>query len=468
MHGIKGMGIAMILMLTASLAFSAQDPSVLLEKAIYTEETLGRLSDAINIYKQIVNAAGTNRTIGALALYRLGICYRKSGREADALTAFSTLARLYPEQKDLIAKSLLLNLRPAPWADGEIMRLTQRFKGKEAGLGVYSAESSQKDGKPIWDLRYFFGFTRNPIFYSVTETDAGTMLPITNRTLSNQTDLETRYSSQNIEVLNLKDSTQPPKQILSTGNVYDAWQIVPLLRCLPLREGFQATIPLFAASSGSFANVKFSVVSRETISVPAGSFDCYKIVMTPDDNAPADQIFWISADSHAYLAKAYINATNEFELKSIEVVGRNQLISVQDPQSGINLSVPRQWCPWPVAPGTLMVLAPEFESSLNAIVLELGPGISAPARIVDAQITALAKSRTYQVRARENISLAGLTGERYVADTSDSTSGEPTVDYVYFLTSQSKVYVFTFQTGRDNFDKMKPAFESILSSLRVQ
>jgi tetratricopeptide (TPR) repeat protein len=478
MHGIKEMGIAVIVMITVSVAFSAQDPSVLLEKAIYTEETLGNLSEAINLYKQVIDMADTNRNIGALALYRLGMCYRKTGRDTEALATFSKLAQLYPEQRDLITESLLPNLKPAPWADGEILRLAQKFKGgPESGLGVYSVESSQRDGKLTWDLRYFFGFTRSPQYYSVTQADFRTMLPITSRTVSNQTDLEARYSNQNVEVLDLKDSTQPPKLIPSTGNVYEAWQIGPLLRRLLLREGFQVTIPMFAAASGSFANVKFSVVARETITVPAGSFDCYKVVINNDANLPADQIFWISADSNAYLVKAYINATNMFELKSIEVVGKNQLLNVQEPEMGISLSVPRQWNPWRAGPRMLMLLAPEFESSLNAMVLELGSGNTntsvsqmsgAGITISGRKIVTQVNNESHQIRTRENITLAGLTGERYIADGTDTMSGEPIVEYVYTLASQTKTYVFRFQTGRDNFDKMKPAFESILSSLKVQ
>jgi hypothetical protein len=200
-------------------------------------------------------------------------------------------------------------------------------------------------------------------------------------------------------------------------------------------------------------------------------------VINNDANLPADQIFWISADSNAYLVKAYINATNMFELKSIEVVGKNQLLNVQEPEMGISLSVPRQWNPWRAGPRMLMLLAPEFESSLNAMVLELGSGNTntsvsqmsgAGITISGRKIVTQVNNESHQIRTRENITLAGLTGERYIADGTDTMSGEPIVEYVYTLASQTKTYVFRFQTGRDNFDKMKPAFESILSSLKVQ
>jgi hypothetical protein len=482
MHSIQRTGIAMLLMLMMSLAFSAQDSSILLEKAIYAEDTLGNLSDAIKIYQQVINTADKSRTTGARALYRLGMCYRKSSREAEALATFSALARLYPEQKDLITKSQMLNLKSAPWIDGEIMRYTQRLGGNPgfAGYLTNSMEFSREGGRSVWKQRCFFGYTRNPIYYLVITMDAETMIPITDRTLSNQTDLETRYARDKIEVVDLKDSAQPPKQIPSTGVVYAGWQVTSLLRRLPLREGFQSRIPMFGASSGSIANFKVGVVVRETITVPAGSFDCYKVVVTTEDNSPTEQLHWISADSHAYLVKSFGNGLNTFELKSIEITGKNQPINIEDRELGISLSATPQWYPSRISQANyLMLLAPELNSELKVTVSQLNPEqASIPLTIIamasnmlnSKRSASTAMDQSYQVRpqTRESAAIAGLTGERYIADTRDNETGEPIVEYAYHLSSQTKNYILAFQTVKDNFDKMKPAFESMASSLKVQ
>jgi hypothetical protein len=493
MRGIKAIHIAMLLMFTTSPAFSAQDSSVLLEKAIYAEETVGKLGDAIALYRQIINAADTNRTIAATALYRLGICYHKSGMQADAIAAFSDLARLYPEQKDLITKSLLSNLKPAPWVDGEIMRLVQNRIGSESASGAgqsystYGVESGEVDGKHVWSFRYLFGAGRFPTYYALTMADADTMLPIGGRDFSNQTDLEFRNTGDRIEVSNRKDSSQSPRQISIAGGVYDAWQMVPLLRRLPLREGFEITIPVFETSTGATANVKFSTVTREAVTVPAGRFDCYKVAMNSDDNMPTAQTFWISADNHAFLVKAHIDGINNFELKSIDVVGKDQFLAVNDPEVGINLSVPRQWflsgVTHMLAGSTsgavtsvgniLMLCAPDLDSSLSIMVSEYNPEAESVAKRVGSQIEASGRSDLpypHQVRlqTREQVAIAGLTGERYVVDTRDPMSGESSVQYVYYLASPAKMYVVRFETGKDNFDNMMPVYESIISSLRVR
>jgi hypothetical protein len=76
----------------------------------------------------------------------------------------------------------------------------------------------------------------------------------------------------------------------------------------------------------------------------------------------------------------------------------------------------------------------------------------------------------YQVRpdTRESVTVAALTGERLIVDTRDIQSGEDIVEYTYRLSSAAKVYTFAFRTGKDNFDKMRSTFESIMRSVKVQ
>jgi len=89
---------------------------------------------------------------------------------------------------------------------------------------------------------------------------------------------------------------------------------------------------------------------------------------------------------------------------------------------------------------------------------------------MDKWIARHQEGATYQVRpdTREAVTVAGLAGERYTADYNDPTGGEPMVDFTYIAVSSTKRYVIQFQTDKDNFDKMKPVFESIASSLTIQ
>ena len=84
---------------------AASSPAILLEKAIYTEQTLGDLDAAIELYRRIVDEARTNRSYAAQAQFRLAMCYLKKGRSAQAIKSFKELIASFPNQKELLAKA---------------------------------------------------------------------------------------------------------------------------------------------------------------------------------------------------------------------------------------------------------------------------------------------------------------------------------------------------------------------------
>lgn len=83
-----------------------QAPSaVLLEKAIFTEETVGDLDAAIDLYKQIIEQAGIDRRHAAQAQYRLAMCYLKKGDKTAAVQHFRAVASAYSDQAELADKA---------------------------------------------------------------------------------------------------------------------------------------------------------------------------------------------------------------------------------------------------------------------------------------------------------------------------------------------------------------------------
>jgi tetratricopeptide (TPR) repeat protein len=84
---------------------AAQSVPELLEKGIYTQETVGNLDAAIEIYRQILSSAPVDRTYAAQVQYRLAQCLLQKGKQADAARAFKKVIEGYPEQKDLVEKA---------------------------------------------------------------------------------------------------------------------------------------------------------------------------------------------------------------------------------------------------------------------------------------------------------------------------------------------------------------------------
>ena len=82
----------------------ARSPRVLLQKAIYAEETEGDLDKAIELYQQTIDRADQVQRIAAQATYQLGMCYLKKGEKKKAVEYFGLVSN-YPTQKAIVAKA---------------------------------------------------------------------------------------------------------------------------------------------------------------------------------------------------------------------------------------------------------------------------------------------------------------------------------------------------------------------------
>jgi tetratricopeptide (TPR) repeat protein len=86
-------------------AVRADTPAAQLEKGIFQQETAGDLDAAVKVYKQIVDEANANRRFVAEAQFRIGECYQKQGKKAEAEAAFRQVVVSYPDQVELVAKA---------------------------------------------------------------------------------------------------------------------------------------------------------------------------------------------------------------------------------------------------------------------------------------------------------------------------------------------------------------------------
>lgn len=67
--------------------------------------------------------------------------------------------------------------------------------------------------------------------------------------------------------------------------------------CLPLAEGFSATFRNFDVMKQKVSLVQASVVGREEVKVPAGTFQAWKVEMKPADGEPGGGMVWIDTAS---------------------------------------------------------------------------------------------------------------------------------------------------------------------------
>jgi|GEM_PF-1079640 len=81
---------------------SDESAALLLEKGIYTEQTVGDFQKAIEIYQQIVKKSGVDKKHAAQAHYRLALCLMKLGKTSEAQNTFNQLTTQYPDQKAMV------------------------------------------------------------------------------------------------------------------------------------------------------------------------------------------------------------------------------------------------------------------------------------------------------------------------------------------------------------------------------
>src|SRR5882724_5261797 len=96
------LGAALLLFASAQAARGAS-AAELLEKGIYTEETKGELKAASQIYQQIVDDPGADRSLVAQAQLRLGLCELKLGNKPRAISALERLTQEFPDKDKLLA-----------------------------------------------------------------------------------------------------------------------------------------------------------------------------------------------------------------------------------------------------------------------------------------------------------------------------------------------------------------------------
>src|SRR5262249_9421843 len=294
-------------LLTFALSFgptvlSAASPADTLEKAIYTEETKGDLDAAMTPYRKVVSESKPGEASAAQAEYRLGVCYYRQKNYAEASATFEKLIKDYPNEKELVkaARKYLDGTQqflPAPWADGEQMRLSLKLaSGYEAGTAIYTVDSGETDGHKTWRFgsHLYVGLEQ----LSSVEVEADSLKPIHSRwkhTLLG--DAVTCYFPGYAEVKFVGKDTV--KKVELDGTVYDNEEAVQGLRRLPLATNYSITLPIFSSLGGGVTiSIKCSVVGFETVKVPAGTFDAYKVALEP-----VKQTFWVSMDAHHYVVK---------------------------------------------------------------------------------------------------------------------------------------------------------------------
>jgi hypothetical protein len=70
------------------------------------------------------------------------------------------------------------------------------------------------------------------------------------------------------------------------------------ISCLPLAEGYSTTYRNFDLQKQAVKLMQLKVTGVEKVTVPAGTFDAYKVEITSADGSADKETLWVSRDSH--------------------------------------------------------------------------------------------------------------------------------------------------------------------------
>ncbi|MCA9148302.1 MAG: DUF3108 domain-containing protein [Planctomycetales bacterium] len=331
---------AMLLVTLAGQNLSAADTiDERLAAAVYQEETAGNLGEAIKLYREIVRDGKDAATVAAKAHLRLARCLKKLGKQSDARHELEQLIAGYPDVTDVVrqAKAELESSMPllaAPWKSGERQTLVMKFAGGQTiGLIGLNANLVQHEGRDAWR----FGVHRYVLVgdnegFSDVLVDADNNHPI--RTVWQHLILGngTATYHDNEVVFDLTQPSAETKTVPLSGVTYSNDQVFFLLRQLPLSVGAEITLPICTEFAHMAMDIKLTVPKIESITTPAGTFECFRVEMN------IGQTFWVANDEQRSIVKFDAGA----------VIG--ELISTGDGQAeqrdigdGFSLTLPAGW-----------------------------------------------------------------------------------------------------------------------------
>lgn len=447
----------------------------MLQKGIYTQETLGDLDAAIQIYRQIVAAHAQSRADTAQALFRLGQCLVQKRDEAGAAKIFQQLVQEFPEQKDLAvrAKEYLpgdLKLLPVPWGEDELADYQIKLPGGQPiGRMLFTTEAvpARPQNALVTIRAYQLGV---PIQESHVEVDRESMRPVAAAFLNRGIVIESQADYEAGQV-RLQVKGKDAKVVPLDVPYFDNEEALFLFRRLPLTGGYKATLPI-VSPIGVPIKLKTSVTGIEDVQVEAGKFRCYKL-----DTGILQQTYWVGMDAPHPIVKFETNGAL-VELERIGKIDRITPLEYRDAKTGLSLTAPAGWMvsaiEMPSAErGGISMLDPQAQAQVTIQVQAVNTETAQIAGQLRTGFETLLKTRAGQFkdyRPRPDSVQTRLVGnQQALTGTIDYLEGSvPMTENLIAIWTEASHVLVMIRVSPSELTAFQKRFEPILSSLRVK
>ncbi len=479
---VTAVGSLLVLILIALLGITAparaQSTADLLEKGIYTEQTVGDLAAAIEIYARIVEQAEANRAHVAEAQFRLAGCQLKQGDAAAARETFEELLQAFPEQDELVAlaREQLATLQPGPewtavpWQDGELLQYRISLPtGRMLGFVYQLAKTTMVDGVAAWQLEL------RKLVFNVSNNHGTSRVWVERDT---QRPIRSLFRHG---ILGKADAVYGPDEVLVTAgerevrlsnsqDVYDNEQSMHLLRLLPLEVGFEAKLHFLPTWVGHVAEVALEVTGVESCQVPAGEFQCFVLRLDVDQTI---QKIWISTGPERYLVKQEAGGV-AMELIQISHFEPGAPVPFGLDAFDFSGQLPAGWLAQEQETGRdtrgmVRFLDPD-STAISAVEIDRCPsGCPTLTGTAERELQG-ARERFDGYEMRPGSWSSGTIDSRpaisFVGDY--KRDGKPWVQYRIYTLTDDKRFEFIFRAPADQFEALRPDFESVAASLRAE
>jgi hypothetical protein len=207
-------------------------------------------------------------------------------------------------------------LSTIPWRAPEQARYRLLDGGEVQGSGVLVIES--QDGEFSFRQEFESEEFRDK---TVAVADGGTLQPKSVQRVIEGPDgersWEVTYEGGIATVVQRSQDDERRDEVTVPTRSYDSWTDVFLWRTIDFRAGYEATyVDVLSATLAKpgVISQKLRVTGRETIVVPAGTFEAWRLEITSSDGS---QTAWY-ADTPERLLVRYDNGSLVFELESLE------------------------------------------------------------------------------------------------------------------------------------------------------
>jgi hypothetical protein len=204
-----------------------------------------------------------------------------------------------------------LGLDSAPWPNGETTNYTWLDDASSNQIGTSVITMTQQTANWIIQDRDVIGQLDQTFEMSINDQS---LEPIGENKIikspGNDIQLTSVYSAGKVDIAATVNGSKKSASVDVPANTLDNDQLLMTLRALPFSEGYKVTYIILNTMSATKTNGVFTVQPQETVNVPAGSFNTWKVEM---NFGQTTQQAWYAVDSPHQLIK-YDNGTTQMVL----------------------------------------------------------------------------------------------------------------------------------------------------------